>query len=66
MLRTLPALLALFLPVTLFAHHLLQGQALLARQAVWYHAVWYHKARPTFSDTLVLVRQHLWPSSIDV
>lgn len=58
-LRTTPALLALFSLVTLFAHHLLQGQALPVRQAAWYH-----KAQPTFSDTLALVRQHLWPISI--
>jgi hypothetical protein len=58
-LRTTPALLALFSLVTLFAHHLLHGQALPARQAAWYH-----KTQPTFSDTLAFVRQHLWPISI--
>jgi hypothetical protein len=58
-LRTTPALLALFSLVTLFAHHLLHGQPLPVRQAAWYH-----KAQPTFSDTLALVRQHLWPVSI--
>ena len=58
-LRTTPALLALFSLVTLFAHHLLQGQALPARQAAWYR-----KAQPTFSDTLAFVRQQLWPISI--
>lgn len=57
--RTTPALLALFSLVTLFAHQLLQGQALPLRQAVWYQ-----KAVPTFSDTLAYVRQQLWPVSI--
>ena|SRR5947209_3870599 len=27
-------------------------------------AAWYSKALPTFSDTLALVRQHLWPSTL--
>ncbi len=54
--RTTPALLGLFSLVTLFAHHLLQGNALPVRQAAWYQ-----KALPTFSDTLAFVRQQLWP-----
>jgi len=58
-LRTTPALLGLFSLITLFAHQLLQGQKLPARQAAWYA-----KALPTFSDTLALVRQQLWPVSI--
>jgi DDE superfamily endonuclease len=57
--RTTPALLGLFSLVTLFAHQLLQGQELAVRQAAWYH-----KRLPTFSDTLALVRQQLWPLSI--
>jgi hypothetical protein len=57
--RTTPVLLALFSLVTLFAHELLQGQNLVARQAAWYQ-----KPVATFSDTLALVRQHLWPVSI--
>jgi DDE superfamily endonuclease len=57
--RTTPALLGLFSLVTLFAHHLLQGKEMTVRQAAWYH-----KALPTFSDTLALVRQQLWPVSI--
>jgi hypothetical protein len=36
MLRTTPALLALFSLVTIFAHQLLQGQPLPVRQAAWY------------------------------
>jgi hypothetical protein len=58
-LRTTPVLLGLFSLVTLFAHHLLQGQELPVRQAAWYT-----KALPTFSDTLAFVRQQLWPASI--
>jgi hypothetical protein len=58
-LRTTPALLALFSLVTIFAHQLLQGQPLPGRQAAWYT-----KALPTFSDTLALVRQHLWPVTL--
>jgi len=57
--RTTPALLGLFSLITVFAHQLLQGQELSVRQAAWYQ-----KALPTFSDTLALVRQQLWPSSI--
>lgn len=57
--RTTPALLGLFSLVTLFAHQLLQGQNLTVRQAAWYP-----KTVATFSDTLALVRQQLWPVSI--
>jgi len=57
--RTTPLLLGLFSLVSLFAHHLLQGQELPTRQAAWYT-----KELPTFSDTLALVRQHLWPATI--
>jgi hypothetical protein len=57
--RTTPALLGLFSLTTLFAHQLLQQQELPARQAAWYQ-----KSLPTFSDTLALVRQQLWPVSI--
>jgi hypothetical protein len=57
-LRTTPALLGLFSLVTIFAHQLLGEQAFPVRQAAWYI-----KTVPTFSDTLALVRQHLWPSS---
>jgi hypothetical protein len=57
-LRTTPALLALFSLVTIFAQHLLDGHAFPIRQAAWYT-----KALPTFSDTLAFVRQHLWPST---
>jgi DDE superfamily endonuclease len=57
-LRTTPALLALFSLVTVFAHQFLDGQPFPVRQAAWYA-----KALPTFADTLALVRKHLWPSS---
>ena len=57
--RTTPALLGLFSLVSLFAHQLLQGKPVAARQAAWYQ-----KALPTFSDTLALVRQQLWPFGI--
>ena len=58
-LRTTPTLFGVFSLVTLFAHQLLQGQDLPVRQAAWYT-----KERPTFSDTLAFVRQHLWPATI--
>jgi len=58
-LRTTPALLGLFSLVTLFAHRLLQGQALPQRTAAWYV-----KPAPTFSDTLAFVRQQLWPVTL--
>lgn len=57
--RTTPALLGLFSLISLLAHQLLQGQDLVCRQAAWYQ-----KTLPTFSDTLALVRQQLWPVSI--
>jgi hypothetical protein len=57
--RTTPALLGLFSLITLLAHRILQGQELAVRQAAWYQ-----KALPTFSDTLALVRQQLWPVGI--
>jgi hypothetical protein len=55
-LRTTPGLLGLFSLVTLFAHQVLQGQELSARQAAWYV-----KTVPTFADTIALVRHQLWP-----
>ncbi len=58
-LRTTPALLALFSLVTVFAHQVLQGQPLPVRQAAWYT-----KDIPTFSDTLAFVRQLLWPVTL--
>jgi DDE superfamily endonuclease len=57
--RTTPALLGLFSLIAVFAHQILQGQELPVRQAAWYP-----KSVPTFSDTLALVRQQLWPVEI--
>lgn len=54
-LRTTPALLGLFALVTLLAHRQARRRKLPVRQAAWYH-----KARPTFSDALALVRWQIW------
>jgi hypothetical protein len=53
--RTTPVLLGLFSLVTLLAHHRMGQTARAVRQAAWYH-----KAHPTFSDALALVRKELW------
>lgn len=53
--RTTPALLALFSLVTLLAHSL-QGQSPFELPT----AAWYQKSLPTFTDALALVRQQLW------
>jgi DDE superfamily endonuclease len=53
--RTTPVLLGLFSLVTVLALRLCpQGQIPVETTA------WYHKAAPTFSDCLTLVRRHLW------
>jgi hypothetical protein len=57
-LRTTPALLALFSLIVIFAQQLLGEHPFPIRQAAWYR-----KTLPTFSDTLAFVRQHLWPST---
>jgi len=54
-LRTTPALLALFSLVTLLAHQHAKRRKLPVRQAAWYH-----KPQPTFSDALALVRRQIW------
>src|SRR5258706_3989339 len=54
-LRTTPALLALFSLVTLIAHQHAKRRKLPVRQAAWYH-----KTQPTFSDALALVRRQIW------
>jgi len=57
--RTTPALLGLFSLVTLLAHRSTRRRKLPIRQAAWYH-----KALPTFSDALAVVRYTMWhPSS---
>jgi hypothetical protein len=53
--RTTPALLGLFSLVTLFAHQRMRQTVGAVRQAAWYH-----KAYPTFTDALALVRKELW------
>jgi hypothetical protein len=55
--RTTPALLGLFSLVTLFAHQL---QTVRSADYLVRRAAWYHKAYPTFSDALALVRRDLW------
>jgi DDE superfamily endonuclease len=54
-LRTTPALLALFSLVTLLAHQHTRRRKLPIRQTAWYH-----KTQPTFSDALALVRRQIW------
>jgi len=54
-LRTTPALLGLFSLVTLLAHQHTRRRKLTIRQTAWYH-----KAQPTFSDALALVRRQIW------
>ncbi len=53
--RTTPVLLALFSLVTVMAHESLNGRALPARSAAWYH-----KPTPTFADALAFVRGQIW------
>jgi hypothetical protein len=57
--RTTPLILALFSIVTLLAMRLRNRQGTLPIRT----AAWYAKPRPTFSDTLALVRAHLWRST---
>ena len=59
--RTTPILFGLFSWVTLAAHALRGGQTVPVRSAAWYP-----KSLPTFSDTIALVRRHLWASSSDI
>lgn len=53
--RTTPCLLGLFSLVTLLAKQLTSRE----RRATT-GAAWYRKSRPTFSDTLAIVRRHIW------
>jgi len=57
-LRTTPALFALFSLVTLFAYQLGQRARFTRR------AVWYAKSLPTFADALAAVRRDLWPIAL--
>jgi hypothetical protein len=53
--RTTPALLSLYSIITLTAHLLIQKGATCVRTTAWYV-----KSYPTFSDTIALVRRHVW------
>lgn len=53
--RTTPVLLGLFSMVTLLALRLSHGRHIPVQQTAWYH-----KAEPTFSDCMALVRRHIW------
>ena len=57
--RTTPILLGLFSLSALMAKEILGGSDLPARRAAWYN-----KEQPTFSDTIALVRRHLWQVAI--
>ena len=54
--RTTPVLLGSFSLVTLLAHRQMRQAAGAFRR----QAAWYHKAHPTFSDALALLRKELW------
>ncbi len=54
-LRTTPALLALFSLVTLWASHLAAERGPMIEGVRWYR-----KSLPTFSDALALIRHELW------
>jgi hypothetical protein len=58
-LRTTPALLALFSIVTLWTHDLAKSRALKPRTAVWYP-----KSVLTFSDAIAAVRREMWHHQI--
>jgi hypothetical protein len=58
-LRTTPALLALFSLVTLWANELAAE-----RGPVIERVRWYRKSLPTFSDALALVRHELWTAQL--
>jgi hypothetical protein len=58
-LRTTPALLALFSIVTLWAHDLSKSRKLKPRTAAWYP-----KAFLTFSDAIAAVRREIWGHQI--
>jgi hypothetical protein len=53
--RTTPVLLSLFSLVTVLALRLSHDGQILVPVTTWYH-----KAEPTLSDCLALVRRHLW------
>ena len=53
--RVTPALVSLYSIITLTAHLLIAKGATCVRSTAWYS-----KTRPTFSDTIALVRRQLW------
>lgn len=53
--RSTPIILALYSMVPLLANELLEQKSMVIRQAAWYR-----KDYATFSDTIALVRRHLW------
>jgi hypothetical protein len=53
--RTTPALVGLYALMPLFARQLIDAGQLPTRSAAWYP-----KQQATFSDTIALVRRHLW------
>ena len=53
--RTTPCLLGLFSLVTLLATRLRASE-----QRTVANSAWYRKSYPTFSDTLAIVRRHIW------
>ena len=53
--RTTPALLSLYAIITLNAHLLIEKGMTCVRSTAWYR-----KTRPTFADTMALVRRQLW------
>lgn len=57
--RTTPALLALYSLVTLMASALAKDGKVPVRTAAWYA-----KEQPTFSDTIALVRREIWRSRV--
>lgn len=58
-LRTTPALFALFSVVVLWAHQLQSQLEFPLPQSTWYN-----KSLPTFVDALAFVRQHLWQARL--
>jgi hypothetical protein len=56
--RTTPAILALYSMVALLAKPLLEQRMIAIRRAAWYN-----KQCATFSDTIALVRRHLWATA---
>lgn len=56
--RTTPALMALYSIVTLTSEALMKAETKVIRRAAWYD-----KRQPTFSDAIALLRRRLWSQS---